>query len=127
MKNKAPLSLMEQIIMLLVLAVAAVLCLQVFLWADRQADQSRLLDEALQQVQSTAEVLKATQGDLTAAAGIAGGQVLDGQWLLSAENYTISVTPQNSGNALLGTAEILAEADGEALTALTVCWQEVAP
>lgn len=126
MKSKAPLSLMEQIIMLLVLAVAAVLCLQVFLWADRQADQNSLLDSALCQVQSTAEVLKSVGGDLDAAAQIAGGSVTNSQWLQETADFQIRVIHQ-PGNDLLGSAKITAESDGQLLTELTVCWQEVAP
>lgn len=127
MKNKAPLSLTEQIIMLLVLAVAAVLCLQVFLWADRQADHSSLMDSAMHQVQNAAEVLKSANGDLDAAAQAAGGIVTDGLWLLETDAFQIRVTPQDSGNTLLGVAKITAEAEGLLLTELTVCWQEVSP
>lgn len=127
MKNKAPLSLIEQVIMLLVLAVAAVLCLQVFLWADRQADRNSLTDSALQQVQNTAEVLKASGGDLDIAANLCGGRVEDGLWLQAEAQFQIKVTPSNSGDPLLGMAVITAEADGTVLAELTVCYQEVAP
>lgn len=127
MKNKAPLALIEQIIMLLVLAVAAVLCLQAFLWADRQADLNSRADYALQQMQNTAEALKAAEGDLNAAAEVAGGSVENGVWLQSFEGFQIKVIPQESGNALLGMASITAETDGDALGKLTVCWQEVTP
>ena len=127
MKNKAPLSLIEQVIMLLVLAVAAVICLQVFLWADRQADQNSLLDNALQQVQNTAEVLKSTGGDLQTAANLAGGHLENGQWIRSYTEYQIRITPLESDHDLLGMAQITAESGGHPLTELTVCWQEVAP
>lgn len=127
MKNKAPLSLIEQVIMLLVLAVAATLCLQVFLWADRKADQNSLADHALQQVQNAAEVIKSTAGDLESAAAIAGGSVQDGLWLQQYADYEIKVIPKDGGTPLLGMASIIAEADGTVLTELTVCYQEVAP
>lgn len=127
MKNKAPLALIEQVIMLLVLAVAATLCLQAFLWADRQADENSRKDYALQQMQNTAEALKAAAGDLNAAAQTAGGHVENGVWLQNFEGCQIKVIPQESGNDLLGMASITAEADGDPLGNLTVCWQEVSP
>ena len=127
MKNKAPLALIEQIIMLLILAVAVAICLQVFLWADRQADENTRMDSALQQVQNTAEVLKSQGGDLAAAAQIAGGSVADGLWLQQYADYIITVTPQDSGDSFLGMATITAETDGVLLTQLTVCYQEVTP
>lgn len=127
MKNKAPLALIEQLIMLLILAVAAAVCLRVFLWADRQADENSRLDGALQQVQNTAEVLKSTSGDLDAAAKIVGGSLQDGLWLQQHPDYTVKVIPTESGTALLGMARVIAEVDGTPITELTVCYQEVAP
>lgn len=127
MKNKAPLALIEQVIMLLVLSVAAALCLQAFLWADRQADMNSRRDLALQQMQSTAEVLKAERGDLDTAAQTLGGSVEDGLWNRTCGDLLIRVIPLDSGNALLGKASITAEYDGEPLGELTVCYQEVSP
>ena len=41
MKSKAPLALMEQMVMLLVFALAAALCLQAFVQSDRLSRESR--------------------------------------------------------------------------------------
>ena len=47
MKSKAPLVLMEQIIMLLVFALAAAICLQAFIKADALSSASANRDKAV--------------------------------------------------------------------------------
>lgn len=46
MKSKAPLALMEQMVMLLVFALAAALCLQAFVQSDRLSRESEARDHA---------------------------------------------------------------------------------
>ena len=59
MKNKASLALMEQLMILLVFALCAALCLQAFVGADRIARENQARDEAIILAQNTAESLKA--------------------------------------------------------------------
>ena len=59
MKNKTSLLLMEQLVMILVFALCAALCLQCFVAADRISRETGLRDEALLLAQNTAESLKA--------------------------------------------------------------------
>lgn len=136
MKDKAPLALAEQTIMILVFAFAAALCLRVFVWSDRQSGLDAATDRAVIAVQSAAETLKHCNGDFEKAAGIIGGYVTEGQWMVSYDEnwqtvsndgkYCLTVTSQNSGVELLGQADISAETtDGEPLYSLTVGWQEV--
>ena len=47
MKSKAPLALMEQIIMVLVFALAAALCLRTFALSDRMSREGELRDGAV--------------------------------------------------------------------------------
>lgn len=47
MRSKAPLALMEQMVMVLVFALAAALCLQAFALADRISRQNAERDQAL--------------------------------------------------------------------------------
>ncbi len=126
MKNRAPLALIEQVIMLLVLAVAAAVCLQIFLWADRQADTNSLTDTALQQVQNTAQVLKST-AEPALAAELLGGQIENEIWIQSLPGYEIHTVCLDSGNPLLGCATVTAVQEGKQLVQLTVYWQEVVP
>jgi len=137
MKNKAPLSLMEQLVMLLVFALAAGLCLQVFVLSDRMSRGFEARDHAVLAVQNTAEVLKVCEGDLDACAALYGGTVSDAQWQLTYDaqwncvsgeyaDYCV-VADVKQEQPLLGTALVSAKtSDGETLFEVTVSWQEAA-
>ena len=58
MKSKAPLALMEQIVMLLVFALAAALCLQAFVKSDQISRESQARSNAALAVQNTAETIR---------------------------------------------------------------------
>lgn len=58
MRSKAPLALMEQAVMVLVFALAAALCLRVFVWSDRASARSVDRDRAVIEAQNAAEILK---------------------------------------------------------------------
>jgi len=133
MKSKSPLMLMEQLIMVLVFALAAAFCLQAFVLADRVSHDCEKRDAAVCAAQSAADTLKGCAGDYAAAAKILGGE-WDGEcWSVAVEKTDgesvglLTVTPQKSENTLLGRAqvEVIAQ-DGEPLFSLPVAWQEVA-
>lgn len=67
MKNKAPLALMEILIMILVFAVASAVCLTSFVWADKESKTMELQNDAVLLVQNTAEALKFRKGDVDLA------------------------------------------------------------
>lgn len=131
MKSKAPLVLMEQLLMVLVFALAAALCLRVFVLAEQMSRQNELRDQATVTCQTMAETLKHYKGNYAAAAASAGG-VWDGStWGLNGGKspadgtYVAFAIPTDTGNALLGGAEITAMTeDGDWLFDLTVAWQE---
>lgn len=126
MRSKAPLALIELTVMLLVLALAAGVCLQAFQWADSRSLETRQKDTALVQLQSAAEVLKQCGGNFEAAARSHGG-TWDGQcWVINGEGMTLRATPRQAGQALLGSALLQAYSEDALLLELTVCWQEVA-
>lgn len=110
MKQKASLILMEQLVMILVFALCAALCLQAFAEADRISRETARRDEAVLLAQNTAESLKA------------------GCPIPSApEHLTLTVNPLPSGIPGLKKAEI-SVFDGEKgnlLFCLTVGYQEV--
>ena len=60
MRSKSPLALMEQLVMVLVFALAAALCLQVFAFSDRMSKHNAAIDRAVLECQNAAEILKAT-------------------------------------------------------------------
>ena len=138
MKGKTSLTLIEQAIMLLVLALAAALCLRAFAWADAHSKKNSHRDRAMTQLQSAAEVLKAHHGDLSAAAEALGGQAEDSTWTIfwnenwiqtqSPDAFRLQVTPQDSETSFLGRALLeLRQQDGTVLGSLQIAWQEVQP
>lgn len=86
MKNKTPLVLLELLVMVLVFALAAALCLQVFVRSDQIARETQARTQAVQAAQLGAEVLQWAGGTmdhaLETAADQLGGRVTDGVWTL---------------------------------------------
>lgn len=75
MKSKAPLALMEQLIMLLVFALTAALCLQAFVKSDHVSRLSKERDQAVIAAQSAAETIRSIGGSeaLAQAAAVLEG------------------------------------------------------
>lgn len=146
-RDKTPLLLLEQMVTLLVFALAAAICLQIFVTARLQSQDIARRDQAAVLCQNTAETLRATGGDVEAAlaqiSGVAPGQ-RDGfgyfvpyneDWeALSYEGrpldsaYTLRVQGLDSGVAGLGAAEIEAyvwkKGEMEPLFRLETAWQK---
>ena len=80
MRNKAPLALMEQLMMVLVFALAAALCLQVFIFSDRASRRKEAVNRAVLEAQNAAEELKSVRGDFTRAAELYGGSYDGRTW-----------------------------------------------
>lgn len=136
MKNRGALVLIEQVIMLLVFALAAVLCLRAFVWADAASKEMAARDQAVIQAQNAVEVLKSCAGDGAKAVRLYGG-VWDGQtwtlhfdeqWQQSAEEcqYLLVAEPVRK-TPYLGTAEIRVFREETCLARLDTAWQEVSP
>ena len=137
MKSKAPLSLVEQLIMILVFAIAAAVCLNAFAFSDRYSGSVERKDHAVREAENAAELLKAGCGDTSYASSLYGGTAdgdswtvyYDASWTLSEESessYCLTVQRTDPGVALLSKAEIsVGTADGaEEICRLSVCWQE---
>ena len=115
MKNKTSLLLMEQLVMVLVFALAAALCLSAFVKADQISRETVRRDEAVLLAQNAAQVLKATSGDLQLAAAAAEDS-----------GYRLEIRQTDSGTNLLGQAEIRVWQEDELIFSLRTGWQEVA-
>lgn len=74
MRSKAPLALMEQMVMILVFAVASALCLQAFAQSELISRRGEDRDRAAVLCQSVAEVVRSNGGDLSAALRQVTGQ-----------------------------------------------------
>ena len=154
MRNRSILPMMEQIIMILVFALAAALCLRVFVWADSESRRQEAQSHAMVAAQNAAETLKAVGrtdgGDmahiLQTAAQLLGGEVSQGLWYICYdENWEQTTDAEDEVYCLCAQGEpapaeglwqarvwvdVLEEIsvggnyDGP-LFSLTVAWQEV--
>ena len=118
MRNKGSLVLMELLVMVLIFALAAGWCLQVFVRADAISRRTDQLDEAVVLAQNAAELLKAGKGDPAAVAELCA-QAQD-------RGYTLQIRKLDSGTPGLAQAEICVYRDQELLFSLQIGWQEVA-
>ena len=136
MKSKAPLALMEQILMVMVFALAAGLCLQVFVLGSQISHRCEAKDRAVLVVQNVAEVWKIHRGDarmcvqkLGGTYDVDGWQVgYDANWEETGTDeaeYLVYAVPVATEDLLLGSVEICAQtADGDHLFEVSVAWQE---
>ena len=115
MKHKASLVLMEQLVMILVFALAAALCLQVFGKAREISVETARRDQAVVLARNAAELLKATDGDVSAAQA------------LSRDGYRVTVLTIPASVPGLSCAEIVVSFAEETLFSLETGWQEVLP
>ncbi len=133
--SRISLGLMEQVLMLCILAIAATVCLRVFVWADNKSDEAIERNHAITHLQSAAEVLKACGGDFAQAAKMHGGEVQADTWKLRFDeawqqttetaSFTLLVRREETQTMHLGQARlvVLDEAQTE-IASLTVAWQE---
>lgn len=138
MKNKAPLSLMEQLIMLLVFALSAALCLQIYVLSGQISRSCEARGQAATAVQNTAESVKFCKGDITRYPQLLGGTGNAGSWQIGydenweavspeAAPYRVLIAPLDISLPTLGQATVSALTEtGDELFSVTVSWQEVA-
>lgn len=126
MRNKASLVLMEQLVMILVLALASAVCLSAFVRADRMSRETERKTQAAFACQNVAETLKAA-GDVDAAARQLGAEKEESRWILAQDGFLLAIQEEESQQTGLGKASVQALAEEKVLFSLTVGWQEVAP
>lgn len=137
MKNRATLVLMEQLVMLLVFALAAAACLGIFAGAHRISRSTRHQDAAVVLVRRGAETLKANHGDWDSVARDLGAKTENGQLTI---RYDAQLQPAEDGCYWLflqqepapldnlGQAKVWVvheDAFDTVLFSVTVAWQEV--
>ena len=141
MRRWNSLVLMEQLIMVLVFALAAALCLQAFTLANRISWDNAVRDQAILRAQTVAETIKSCQGDGARAAELAGGTWNpspqgtsdSGSWRISYDkNWAetmgdaayVAETTVRRQSLYLGEAVVLVQdADGRTAAELTIRWQ----
>ena len=137
MRARPPLALMEQLVMALVFALAAALCVQAFALSSRISRTGAARDRAVIEAQNAAERCKAEGFDAARLEGQLTGRTEQGvvyahydeNWetvgYLAEYAYCLQVqnVPAQPG---IGKEEVrVSTADGEILSELFVAWQEV--
>lgn len=129
MRNKASLVLMEQLVMLLVFALAAAACLGIFAGAHRISQSALRQDAAVELVQNGAEILKSNSGDFRKTAEILSAAQQNNALTLRCEDgYRLHIEKVDSPIPGLGQAAVWAvheAAPEEILFSIRVSWQEV--
>lgn len=113
MKSKASLSLMELLVMILIFALAAALCMQVFARTQEISLETVRRDEAVVLAQNGAELLKA---------GTAAEEI---EAALSKDPYAVKIQELPQEIPSLKQAEVTVFYDDTALFSLMVGCQEV--
>ena len=120
MRSKTPLVLMEQLVMVLVFAMAAAICLQVFGLSDRLSKENEARAEAALLAQNTAEELKASYGEV-----LLDWEEADGIYYMEEEGYRVQVQAAETEISGLRKVELQVLQEEEVLFEIPVAWQEV--
>jgi len=133
MKSKAPLAMIELLIMLLVFALGAALCLRAFSLANNTSRVNEMRDTAVIEAQNAAEILKHHSGDYSTAVKLYGGDMVDNEWHISYDKdwqkitgdgkYILHAIPMETSSKLLNGAKITVSTDDVILFELSVSWQ----
>ena len=139
MRNRAALMLMEQLLMVLVFALAAAWCLQVYAQADRISEEIGGRDRAVILAQNAAETIKSCKGDMEDAARILGAVKEQESWTVCYDEewnrlentkgccYLMEIQTSEVLVTGLGQAQIQIvsyDDSKEALFSIIVAWQE---
>ena len=89
MNNRSVLTLIEQSLAVLILCIAAAVCLKVLAYSSSLSDETEDISNACICVQNAAEVLKSASGDFEKTAQILGWNYEDGKVFASEEGLDI--------------------------------------
>ena len=120
MKSKTPLVLMEQLVMVLVFAMAAAICLQVFGLSDRLSKENEARAEAALLAQNTAEELKSSYGE-----ALLDWEEADVIYYMEEEGYCVQVQAEKIDISGLQKVRLQVLQEDEVLFEIPVAWQEV--
>ena len=136
MKNRTSLTLLEMLIMILILALAAALCIRAFVYSGKLSKEDRVKAEALSHAQNAAELIKYYKGDIDKAFSQMGWTYLEGLGAELGEDfencepgglkYRVLTKPISEGSPLLGNVLITVEdaEDGSVICSINAAWQE---
>lgn len=120
MRSKTPLVLMEQLVMVLVFAMAAAICLRGFLFADRLSEKNEAVAAAALLAQNHAEEMKASYGDT-----LENWEEAQGVYYLEEKGYRMKVREEEREVPGLQKVKLQVLEGEEVLFEIPVAWQEV--
>lgn len=135
MKNKAFLSILEQLCMILIFAIACAICLRVFSLANEISKDRDSLDQAVIAAQNAAELLKSNKGDLQECAQELLGNAVENTLTVfynskgeAVDNETDSyfslvATKKTSQHSFAESAQITIIQNNKTIFELDVVWQ----
>lgn len=136
-RSRAPLVLMEQVIMVLIFSLAAAFCIQAFALSGKVSGSLEKRDHAMNVSQTLAETVKARKGDYRQVQKDLGGQIekdgialpYDADWELLPEGEKAvyqAVFAETDRQQLCRKGQVtVKECDGGAtLFSIPVAWQE---
>lgn len=120
MKNKAPLVMMEQIVMVLIFALAAALCVQTFVLSGKISKMTEAKTRAVTEAQNMAETMKGKD--------TVSKKFYTGEWQVTqdehAAKYIVTVSYKEASELPVWQAEItVVTAEGEELVRIPVAGQ----
>ena len=125
MRSKAPLTLIELCIMVLIFAFAAALCMRGFVWSELTAEKNTATDNAAVCIQNAAEMVKYTKGECISSEGYP--KYDDVNWNECSSEDAVFVLSASQPEKIpgLGKTELFVEdSDGKLLISVDVAWQE---
>ena len=139
MKNRTTLFFVEQLVMLLVFAMAAAVCIGIFSASSRISQHAEDQDRAVFLSQTAAELLKSCSGDLDALEEITGGTIEADRLTVFCNRtlqqdpdgiYQLVIQKRSGETPMVGTAAITVarrEEPDRILFSVETAWQEVSP
>lgn len=118
MKSKSVLIMLELLIMIFVFLFISAVCFRVFVASDRISHESSVRDGAVILAQNAGEILKATNGNISAVNEYLSKNIQNGK-------YDVKIAEIDDSQTLLGKARITVNYENDEVLSITVCWQEV--
>lgn len=124
-RSKAPLALMEQIIMILVFALAAAICLQAFVYSNHLSKTGEQRELAVTKAQQVTEYCKAKHGNLDNVSKALGGvRTSDGLKISYQDEEMDVVLRVTESNSYMEKATVtVMEQGGSEIYSMEIAWQ----
>lgn len=125
-RSKAPLALMEQIIMILVFALASAVCLQAFVYSDRLSKADEQKQSAMVLAQQVTEYCKSSKGNMDWICDVLNGEVTEGGMRVDDQekNMTVSLVLTEQSEYLQKARVAVCTFDGEEIYAVDIAYQK---